>query len=104
LLSTLDRKVRIVPDLLARERGWKGRSVGRVLVVAETAGNRQLARRHEATFASTLPARNVEVRRWLREPVGGLAGVWFLYDKRAPLAMRERMANQRVRTTSRRDP
>jgi transcriptional regulator with XRE-family HTH domain len=103
LLSTLDRKVRIVPGLLARERGWTARSVGRVLVVAETAGNRLLARRHGATFVSTLPARNVEVRRWLGEPVGGLAGVWFLHDKRAPLAMRERVANQRIRAASRRD-
>jgi hypothetical protein len=78
LLATFGRKVRVVPRLLAGERGWRPRSIGRVLVVADTTANRNAVRRHEATFASSFSAPARAIRAWLHNPVGDLGGVWFV--------------------------
>ncbi|HET7677810.1 MAG TPA: helix-turn-helix transcriptional regulator [Candidatus Limnocylindrales bacterium] len=78
LLSGLDRKRRLVPGILARERGVEVRGVAAVLAVTESGTARRSVGRHAATFAAVLPARTMEVRRWLAEPRGHLAGVWFL--------------------------
>ena len=77
LLAKLDRKTRVVPGIVAAERGWRALSVGTVLLVAEESGMRRPIARHAATFSSTLPARNLEVRRWIADPVGQLRGIWF---------------------------
>lgn len=78
--ATLDKKVRVVPRLVARERGWGAATVGRLLVVAATHGNRTRVREHAATFGSVFPARSRAARRWIREPIGPFAGLWFLPD------------------------
>ncbi len=78
LHATMDRKCRVVPPLLARERGWRALSVGRVLVVADTTTIRRTVLRHAGTFDSVLPERTTSVRRWLRRPAGPIAGIWFL--------------------------
>jgi transcriptional regulator with XRE-family HTH domain len=80
LFSVLDRKRRIVPPLLERERKWRAVRVGVVLFMPERSTHRHLIERHSATFDSRLPDRQVRVRRWLAEPVGGLNGVYFLPD------------------------
>jgi transcriptional regulator with XRE-family HTH domain len=72
LLGKLDRKTRLIPGLVAAQRGWRATSVGTVLLVAEQSGMRRPIARHVATFGSTLPARNLEVRRWIAEPRGSL--------------------------------
>jgi hypothetical protein len=80
MLSSLDRKVRLAPVLL-RERGIAGRpdaGVSRLVVLPDDRTARRRVARFESTFAQTLPARTVEVRRWLKAPVGPLAGVVFL--------------------------
>lgn len=66
--STFSRKVRILPQVLARDEGWDALTVGRVLVIADTRLNRSLVRDHAATFDATWPARTAAVRRWLRRP------------------------------------
>lgn len=76
-LSGIDRKARIAPAL-ARARGWNVTSVGRLLVLPEDRTARRRVARHASTFEATLPERNVEVRRWVREPSGGLRGLVFL--------------------------
>jgi len=78
--ATLDKKVRVVPRLVARERAWRKALVGRLLVIADTHGNRERIRRHAATFGTTFPARSRAARRWLHDPVGAFAGLWFLPD------------------------
>jgi transcriptional regulator with XRE-family HTH domain len=78
LLGTLDRKVRVVPLLLARERGWRAVEVGGLLVVPRTKQARNAVERHAATFAVVLPARGLAVRRWLAAPAGRLDGIWFV--------------------------
>ncbi len=76
-LSGIDRKARIAPAL-ARARGWNVTSVGRLLVLPEDRTARRRVARHVSTFEATLPERNVEVRRWVREPSGALRGLVFL--------------------------
>jgi transcriptional regulator with XRE-family HTH domain len=78
LLAAFDRKVRLAPRLLAESRGWAAMSLGRVVVMPDRTANRDAVRRHRATFAAALPSGSRDVRRWLRAPSGGVAGVWFL--------------------------
>ena len=80
LLSTLDRKRRLVPELLRRERGWRAEAVGVVLVLPERSTHRHLIERHSATFGAAFPQRQLEVRHWLESPSGDLRGIWFLPD------------------------
>jgi len=77
MLHGIDRKARIAPRI-ARERGWNVRSVARLLVLPDDRTARRRVASHAATFAVALPARTVEVRRWLRTPAGPLAGILFL--------------------------
>jgi transcriptional regulator with XRE-family HTH domain len=77
MLGILDRKTRLAADI-ARERGWLVQSVSRLLVLPDDRTVRRRVQQHAATFAATLPARTVEVRRWLAGPAGRLAGLLFL--------------------------
>jgi transcriptional regulator with XRE-family HTH domain len=85
MLGDLDRSVRVAPRVLARERGWRPKALGVVLVVDGTRTVRRIVDAHSAIFESALPARTVEVRRWLRAPSGSLRGIWFVdqHDARA---------------------
>ena len=73
MLATLDRKVRLAPDL-ARARGWPVGTIARLLVLPEDSSARRRVTDHQATFANAFPARNVEVNRWLRRPSGPMSG------------------------------
>ena len=84
MLSTLDRKRRLVPELMRRERGWRADSVGVVLTMPESSTHRHLIERHSATFQAALPDRQIAVRRWLENPAGDLRGIWFLPDSHQP--------------------
>jgi transcriptional regulator with XRE-family HTH domain len=97
LLSKLDRKIRVVPAAAAAERGWRAVSVGTVLLVAEESGMRRPIARHEATFGAALPARNLEVRRWISDPKGPLKGIWFQAVTAPGGARRVARAAERVR-------
>lgn len=87
LYATSDRKKRLVPKLLAKERGWRIRAVGQVVVVPSTTFEREVVRRHRASFEAAFPARTVAIRRWLRDPSGSLQGIWFLRPTRAASGM-----------------
>jgi transcriptional regulator with XRE-family HTH domain len=78
LLATTDRKRRLVPGLLAAERGWRAASVGSVVVLPEGSRSRNAVARHGATIGARFPGRTTEVRRWLADPREQLAAVWFL--------------------------
>ena len=106
-LSTLDRKRRLAPTLLRRERGWRAESVGVVLAMPERSTHRHLIERHFATFAASLPDRQIEVRRWLEKPSGDLRGIYFLPDSRqTDMGKRPRgaAASTRLERGSRRSP
>lgn len=102
--STFERKVRILPDALHAEAGWRARSVARLLVIAETHANRAVIRDHPAIFGAIWPARTLETRRWLRRPSTsvddgwrGFGGVWFLPFERTGAAAARCRQVQRVR-------
>jgi transcriptional regulator with XRE-family HTH domain len=78
LHAAFDRKARVVPRLVARDRGWRPDMVGMLLVVADRHPNRDALARHAKTFEARFPSRSREARRWIREPVGNFAGVLFL--------------------------
>ena len=80
LHATFDRKARIVPKLVARERAWRPTITGGLLVVADRHANRQVLRRHAGTFGARFPAGSRAARGWIRAPAGEFAGVLFLAD------------------------
>lgn len=98
LFLGIDRKARLVPELVARERGWEPLVVGRLVVLDESHANRSAVRRHEDAFSAALPARGREVRKWLREPSSGLAGLWFLTLTNPVGGKRKLGGPERVRT------
>jgi transcriptional regulator with XRE-family HTH domain len=101
LLSTLGRKRRLAPGLLARERGWRARTVGCVVVLPPTTAARNSIRRHQATFRTALPDRGRAARRWVRDPSWPLAAVWFLSSSNTVRHMQVDRAPRRVRRPTR---
>ncbi len=79
MLSSLDRKARLAPSI-ARDQGWPIGPVARLLVLPEDRTARRRLDVFAATFSRALPARNVEVRHWIRDPSGPISGVLFLSD------------------------
>lgn len=93
----LDRKTRIAPTL-ARERGWASKGIGRLLVLPDDRTARRRIEAFAATFDRALPARTAEIKRWLAQPSGPIAGVLFLSDLPVTHA-RQRVLPRRDRTT-----
>jgi transcriptional regulator with XRE-family HTH domain len=96
-IFTLDRKTRLALEI-ALERGWRGRAVGRILVVAESRTNRRRIASHGATFDSAFPARTTAVKRWLGRPssADGFSGLWILANDRG-VSARQRVASRTTR-------
>ncbi len=78
LLHSLSRKLRIVPDLARRQRGWDPVHVSHILVVSGSRANRSVVARHAATFDASFPTRTWALRSWLRRPKGTAPGLWFV--------------------------
>ncbi len=78
-VRTLDAKARLMPHVVRRDRGWAPRHVGAILVLPELSAHRRSVARHPA-LSIALPARNVDVRQWLRRPLADIRGVWFFAD------------------------
>lgn len=81
MLVALDRKGRLGGEI-ARGRGWRATSVTRLLVLPDDRTARRRVDALATTFRSVLPARTVEIRRWIREPDGARHGILFLSDDR----------------------
>jgi len=86
----LDVKRRVVPRLFEAEKGLRFDCLGIVMVLADLRVERQRVERHGSTFDAGLPARTVDVRRWLQRPVGPLRAsgscrfpaLWALFNNR----------------------
>jgi len=98
MLVGIDRKGRLARDI-ARERGWQVTSVTRLLVLPDDRTARRRVVRHGATFRMALPARTVEVRRWIQNPEGTMHGVLFLTDAPHP-STRHRISTPRPKIAS----
>jgi transcriptional regulator with XRE-family HTH domain len=79
MLAGLDRKGRLARTI-AHDRGWHPTSVSKLLVLPEDRTARRRVREHCVTFDAALPARNVELRRWIKSPDGRRDGLMFLSD------------------------
>lgn len=76
-----DEKERLVREKLGRRRfGFTPRHLARLLVLPSTETARRRVRSSASILDAAFPARGSEVRRWLREPVGDLAGIVFVSD------------------------
>ena len=79
MLHGIDRKSR-VGAAVGRERAWEATTVSRILLLPNEKTARRRLATHRATFDAALPARTLEVRRWLRRPHGAISGVLFVSD------------------------
>jgi hypothetical protein len=100
LLATLDRKVRLIPQLV-KDRGWRPVSVSRLVVVFESSANRGTIRRHDSVFRASLPDRTIAVRRWLHGPIAPINGIWMVPATRTRVGMRAVRGRTRVRHVGR---
>jgi transcriptional regulator with XRE-family HTH domain len=96
-LHALDIKSRVVPGLVRVEKGWAAAFVGVVMVIADLRADRGRVERHGSTFDAALPARTVEVRRWLSRPIGPLRGIWFLQIPHSMNVMQRPAGHERIR-------
>ncbi len=96
MLHGIDRKGRLALDI-ARERGWRVTNVTRLLVLPDDRTARRRVERHAVTFRTALPARTVEVRRWIERPEGTMHGVLFLSDAQYTSARHRVRSRQDVR-------
>jgi transcriptional regulator with XRE-family HTH domain len=87
MLAGMDRKVRLAPGL-ARGRGWRVRSVSRVLVLPVDRTARRRIEAHAATIDAVMPLRTRAVRRWIRHPAEAMGGVLFLPGSHGTTARR----------------
>ena len=76
----LDVKARLIPKICRDRFGWSPREVARLLIVPDESTMRRVVDRHAQTMAMLYPSRSRDVRRWLRNPSGPLAGIWFLSE------------------------
>jgi len=67
----LDVKVRLAPALIEERFAMRPTVVGRLLVLPRSTTSVRRVSGLGATFSAALPARTVEVRRWLQNPTGG---------------------------------
>jgi transcriptional regulator with XRE-family HTH domain len=99
-LRKLDEKARLVGAKVAGDRlGWRPRVVGRVLVLPDTDRARRQVRAQAIVFDAALPARGPEVRAWLRDPAGPMAGILFVADITPDGTNAARPGAQRVRVS-----
>jgi len=96
-LRSLNVKRRVVPSLAERSPIGRARVVGVVMVLADLRCERDRVARHRATFDAALPARTVEVKRWVAAPEADLRGIWFLQIPRTALLAQKGGARERVR-------
>jgi transcriptional regulator with XRE-family HTH domain len=97
LCRSVDVKERILPGVVARERGWRPGSVGVVVVLPDDPGQRKAVGRRSAIFATSFPARTLEIRHWIVDPVPGrLRGIWFLASANGIGITRHVAARKRV--------
>ena len=73
-----DEKVRLLPKITFEREGWRPRLIGRILVLDDTTTNRRRIHQVGPGVDQSYPARTREVRTWIKEPTGPLAGLWFL--------------------------
>lgn len=97
-LFVFDRKCRLALEI-ARDQGWIGHRVGRLLAIRASRTARRRINAHAEIFRSVAPARNAAVKQWLRfpDPTRPFSGLWFVSDDR-PMSARHRVGRRGARS------
>jgi transcriptional regulator with XRE-family HTH domain len=93
LARTMHERVRLA-ERIALQQGWRPRSVSSWVILTDTRTNRRHVAMHREILA---PLRRVDshgMRRWLRRPVGQVAGLSF-WDESAAVTTRRVGARRR---------
>jgi transcriptional regulator with XRE-family HTH domain len=77
LVATNDRRMRLATDI-ARERGWRARTVASWVLLEDTRTNRRHLAKHDTFLRTAFPADGRTMRAWLREPAGSIRCLSFL--------------------------
>ena len=93
----LDEKVRLAPSLARKRFGWDTLEVGQLLVLPDESTLRRRVERRASLFDRVLPIRGHAIRRWTREPLGGIAGLWFLSPSHRMTRIQKLGGRERVR-------
>jgi transcriptional regulator with XRE-family HTH domain len=93
----LDEKRRVAASVVQERFGWRPAALGVFLVLPATSANRARVKSVAPLIRTALPAGNVEIRRWLAQPEGNLAGIWFVRDMRRRTGKCSRQPPHRVR-------
>ena len=103
MLAALDRKVRLAPAILRERNLAMGgpQAISSILVLPGDRTARRRIERHGATFDRVLPARTIQVRRWLADPAIPISGILFVSAVTATSA-RHRVGGSRA--SAERDP
>lgn len=73
----VDEKARLAPAIVTRTLGWRPQAIGRLLAIPDTSRLRRLVTATPA-LRRMFPADATLMRRWLRDPVGSVAGLVYL--------------------------
>lgn len=96
LLSSLARKLRIVPDFVRRD-GWVPERTAYLLVVLGTSVNRRVIAAHRAMFEESFPHRGPQVAAWLGAPSGMLRGLQMISPRTVAAGSRRGVRRRRIR-------
>lgn len=77
LVGTMDRRRRLAAEI-ARSRGWDPAIVGMWVIAADTRTNRRHLAASRRLLRGAFPADGHAMAKWLRNPVGPIAGLAFL--------------------------
>ncbi|HEY7024709.1 MAG TPA: helix-turn-helix domain-containing protein [Candidatus Limnocylindrales bacterium] len=90
----LDEKSRLAMRIARARFNWQTAAAARLLVINDSPTQRARVGRHQPLFDAAFPARNVAIRRWLRQPGGADPGFVSIRDHRggkSALPARERI-------------
>jgi transcriptional regulator with XRE-family HTH domain len=90
-------KTRLAARIILNNWGWRPKQIAKILVVEDTMTARRVVSRHEATFRAAYPTPTSVMRRWLRDPHGDIASVWFLSLKHPGAARAAGRGRSRIR-------
>lgn len=97
LLASVDRYRRLAPTI-AKDRGWRSKSVSAWVLVRDTDTNRRRVAAHSTVLRAGFPEGGRTLARWLRAPDKPILGLSFVSDLPARTVSAAAAGVRRVRT------
>jgi transcriptional regulator with XRE-family HTH domain len=95
IMGSADRRRRLAATI-AHDRGWDPLVVATWVVLAEGRTNRRAIAAHQAVLRTKFPTDGRAMRRWLREPTGGVDALGFMPSVHGVRTRRDVTAVRRV--------